>query len=89
MENEGKIIQLEGQYIYPKKQAFAVTEVKLSDGTLVVVSAKRENVFDQQNDGRTVLVQGRIFPGEIPPEYKIFGRRMDPYLLDVASAELL
>jgi len=88
-ENDSQVIQLEGQYIYPKQRAFAVTEVELSDGTIVIVSAKREGVLGQENDGRKVLVQGRIFPGDIPEKYQIFGRRPDPYLLDVTGAELL
>lgn len=82
-EHEGQTVVLHGTYQHPQQKAFAVAELKLEDGTIVVLRTPREGVFTQANHQAPMQVPGRIFTGPIPDSYGIFGRRSDPYLVDV------
>ena len=87
--HDGAEVDVIGRYVFPKEKAFARTRLRLKDDTLVTVAVPREGAFGEENDGKLLAVTGKIFTGEIPPSYKIFGRTPDPYLLDVAGAEVV
>lgn len=89
--NEGQRIVLEGTYLYPQQQAFANNKVRLTDGVEVIIGAPREGVFTPPNHESRMRVTGRIFTGQIPESYRIFGRPPNPHLLDVeiSSVEIV
>lgn len=89
-QNEGQVIDVEGVYVFPQQQAFAVNKLVLKDGTRIVLSPPKNKLCDHfaiENDGITMLIRGRIFTGPIPENYRIIGRTAEPHLLDLEKIE--
>lgn len=89
---EGQAVRLRGTFRFPTEKAFARNKLELDDGTIVILSRPADAavaaVLVEANQGARVTVGGVIYTGQIPDRYKIIGRTPDPYLVDVASAEL-
>ncbi len=90
---EGQVIDVEGIFVFPKQQAFAVNKLVLKDGTTIVLSPTEKNdlrdYFTSENDGMLMLIRGRIFTELIPEKYRIIGRTAEPHLLDLEKIEKL
>jgi hypothetical protein len=87
--HESQVIDIEGVYVFPHEQAFAVHRLLLYDGTTIILAPPQgslRDLFVEANDGASLLVRGRIFCKQIPPRYRIIGRTPEPYLLDLERA---
>lgn len=91
-ENEGRLVDVEGVYVFPTSRALAANRLALRDGTTVVLVPPKNELrrrFVQENDGVAMVIRGRIFTGLIPERYRIIGRTAEPYLLDLEKIETL
>jgi hypothetical protein len=91
-QNEGQVIDVEGAYVFPKQQAFAVNKLALKDGTTIVLSPPKNELrlhFADANDGRTMRIRGLIFTGLIPEQYGVIGRTAEPHLLELERIDLI
>lgn len=90
--HEGRVIDVQGAYLFPRRRAFAVSKLVLEDDTTIVLSppdtALRDH-FKSDNDGVTLRIRGRVFTGPIPESYQIIGRTAEPYLLDIEAIETI
>lgn len=88
---EGTLVQIEGTFRFPTKQAFARNELVLDDGTVVVLPRPSSGTGAAEliaaNDGARLAVRGLVYVNEIPAKYDIIGRTPDPYMVELVAVE--
>ena len=73
-------------------KAFSVDELKLRDGTRIILSGSSYNdvdsVFIRKNNNKRIKVLGIIYIDKIPDKYGIIARTSAPYMVEIHKAEL-
>lgn len=91
-DNEGELLYYEGIFkCMEEKEAFSTHQLLLSDGTAIILNlgsfVDSNEVFTKAMNKKCIRIQGRIYIGTIPEEYKIIARTTNPYMVDIRHAE--
>ncbi len=88
-KHEGELVEADGTFVFPKEKAFARNKLSLGDGTTIILSQPADDAvrgkLTGDNDGKRMVVQGRIYTKDIPDKYRIIGRGPEPYLVNIAA----
>lgn len=89
---EGTLVRVQGAYRFPTEKAFARNKLVLNDGTEVILvppyPERQAELLVAANQGRTMVVRGRVYVKDIPARYRIIARTPDPYLLEIDDLAL-